>query len=55
MLFAQIYYLKKNYGRQAEPLTSAMKLQLTPRRFGWQWLKHKASRPLQKILRKLRR
>jgi glycosyltransferase involved in cell wall biosynthesis len=55
MLFAQIYYLKKNYGRQAERLTSAMMTQLTPRRYVWQWLKHKATRPLQKLSRKLRR
>jgi hypothetical protein len=55
MLFAQIYYLKKNYGRRADALASAMMAQLSPRRFAWQWLKHKASRPFQKLARKLRR
>ena len=55
MLFAQIYYLKKNYGRQAGDLTAAMRAQLSSRRFAWQWLKHKASRPFQKLSRKLRR
>lgn len=55
MLFAQIYYLKKNYGRQAGHLTSAMLAQLSKRRFAWQWLKHKASRPLQKLSLKLHR
>lgn len=54
MLFAQIYYLKKQYGARAGHLTSAMMAQLTPRRFAWQWLKHKVTRPLQKLRRKLR-
>ncbi len=53
MLFAQIYYLKKQYGAQAGPLTSAMMTQLTPRRYAWQWLKHKTGRPMQKLFRKL--
>jgi glycosyltransferase involved in cell wall biosynthesis len=51
MLFAQIYYLKKNYGRVARHLTSAMMTQLTPRRYAWQWLKHKTLRPWQKLAR----
>jgi len=55
MLFTQIYYLKKNYGPQAERLVSAMMTQLTPRRYAAQWLKHRARRPLQKLSRKLRR
>lgn len=55
MLFAQIYYLKKQYGARAGHLTSAMMAQLAPRRFAWQWLKHKATRPLQKLSRRLRR
>jgi glycosyltransferase involved in cell wall biosynthesis len=52
MLFAQIHYLKKHYGRQAEPLTSAMMSQLKPHHFVWQWLKHNSLRPLQKLGRK---
>jgi glycosyltransferase involved in cell wall biosynthesis len=53
MLFAQIYYLKKKYGQRAENLTSAMMTQLSPRRYAWQWLRHKISRPFQKLAQKL--
>jgi hypothetical protein len=53
MLFAQIYYLKKSCGKRAENLTSAMMAQLLPRRYAWQWLRHKVSRPFQKLARKL--
>ncbi|HUA39879.1 MAG TPA: glycosyltransferase family 2 protein [Candidatus Sulfopaludibacter sp.] len=53
MLFTQIYYLKKNYGPRAENLTSAMLAQLLRRRYAWQWLLHKVSRPFQKLARKL--
>jgi glycosyltransferase involved in cell wall biosynthesis len=53
MLFAQIYFLKKKYGRRAEPLTTDMAAQLKKHHFAWQLLKHKAVRPLQKIGRKL--
>ena len=42
MLFAQIYYLRKQYGAAAGPLASAMMSQLSPRRYAWQWLKHKS-------------
>ncbi|HEX9045798.1 MAG TPA: glycosyltransferase family 2 protein [Verrucomicrobiae bacterium] len=52
MLFAQIYYLRKHYGREAEPLTSAMMNQLTARRFVWEWLKHKVARPWEKLARR---
>ena len=52
MLFAQIYYLKKYYGRRADHLTSAMMSQLTPRRFACQWLKHKILHPIQKLKHK---
>jgi glycosyltransferase involved in cell wall biosynthesis len=54
LLFTQIYYLKKHYGQAALPLTSAMMAQLSQRRYAWQWLKYKASRPLEKLSRKLR-
>lgn len=54
MLFAQIYYLKKKYGRQADPLISSMMAQLSPRHFAWRWLIHKGSRPFQKLLRRCR-
>ena len=52
MLFAQIYSLKKNYGQRARQLTSAMMRQLTPRRYAWQWLKYKTTRPWQKLARR---
>jgi glycosyltransferase involved in cell wall biosynthesis len=52
MLFAQVYYLEKKYGRQADHLITAMMAQLSSRHFAWQWLKHKGSRPIQKILRR---
>ncbi|SRR5579875_741073 len=55
MLFAQIYYLRKHYGREAWPLTSAMLSRLSRRRYVWQWLKHKVSRPFQKLSGKFRR
>jgi hypothetical protein len=52
MLFVQIYYLKKHYGRQAESLISAMRSKLKPHHFAWQWLRHRSLRPLQKLGRK---
>ena len=55
MLFAQIYYLKKNYGPAADDLTAAMMAHMSPRRFAWEWLKHKISRPLKKLSRKFHR
>jgi glycosyltransferase involved in cell wall biosynthesis len=55
MLFAQIYYLNKKYGALASPLTAEMKRQLPPPRFAWQWVKHRVSRPLQKLSQKCRR
>jgi len=55
MLFAQIYYLRKHYGADADHLTTAMMSQLSPRRYAWQWLKHKISHPMQKLARKFHR
>lgn len=55
MWFEQIYYLRKNYGRESLNLTSAMMGRLSRRRYAWQWLKHKIRRPLQKLSRKLGR
>lgn len=54
MLFAQIYYLDKKYGAQAGPLTSQMMSQLGRGHFAWQWLKHKAGRPVRKLFKRLR-
>ncbi len=54
LLFAQIYYLEKNYGPRAQPLTATMRSQLGAEHYAWQWLKHKAGRPLQKLSKKLR-
>jgi len=53
LLFAQIYYLRKRYGVQARPLIDTMMQRLTPHRFAAQWLKHKLSRPFQKLTRRL--
>ena len=53
MLFAQIYYLEKEYGREARRLTDVMRSQLKPGHFAWQWLKHKSGRPMEKLGRKL--
>lgn len=53
MLFAQIYYLNKKYGRQAAHLAGTMKAQLGAGRFARQWIRHKAGRPLQKLAMKL--
>jgi glycosyltransferase involved in cell wall biosynthesis len=55
MLFAQIHYLNKHYGQKAAQLTQMMMAQLPRRRYAWQWLKHKISRPVQQLSRKLRR
>lgn len=49
MLFTQIYYLQKKYGEQAQPLTAAMRQQLSGGAFVWQWAKHKIARPFQKL------
>lgn len=53
MLFTQIYYLRKHFGREATPLTAAMMVQLTRPQYVWQWVKHKALGPVQKLARKL--
>lgn len=52
MLFTQVHYLEKNYGRRAEHLTASMRAQLKTHGFAWQWLRHNILNPLQKILRK---
>ncbi|HEX5399118.1 MAG TPA: glycosyltransferase [Verrucomicrobiae bacterium] len=54
MWFTQVYYLRKNYGAKADALASAMLAHLSRRRYAWQWLKHRISRPAQKLSRKLR-
>jgi glycosyltransferase involved in cell wall biosynthesis len=53
MLFAQIYYLEKKYGPEARHLTGAMRRQLGPGHFVWQWLNHKAGGPVRKLGRRL--
>jgi len=55
MLFAQIYYLRKYYGAKALPLISAMMSQLSTGNYVRQWLKHKLSRPFEKLREKLAR
>jgi glycosyltransferase involved in cell wall biosynthesis len=55
MLFAQIYYLRKKYGRRAASLTTAMMAQLSSPRFAWEWFKHKAFHPVRKVVGRTRR
>jgi hypothetical protein len=54
MLFAQIYYLKKKYGARVASLVAAMRAQLPPRQFAWQWLQPRLARPVRKFSRHLR-
>jgi glycosyltransferase involved in cell wall biosynthesis len=51
LLFAQIYYLRKKYGAAAANLTDKMMTQLTARRYAWQWLKHRTSKPFRQLAR----
>jgi glycosyltransferase involved in cell wall biosynthesis len=53
LLFIQTYYLRKKYGSSAENLTRKMMAGLTPSGYVWEWLKHKLSKPFQKLIRKL--
>jgi len=52
LLFSQIYYLRKKYGMSAADLTRKMMTQLSARRYAWQWLKHKSSKPFRQLARK---
>ena len=54
MLFTQIYYLKKKYGPAAEHLTLAMRSQLSPPRYAWQWENTKPSARFKNCCEKLR-
>jgi len=54
MLFAQIYYLRKQYGVAARGVNAPMRARLSAPRYAWQWLKHKAGRPWQKLFRRLK-
>lgn len=53
LLFTQIYYLQKKFGSSADSLTNKMMAQLPRYHYTWQWLKHKASRPIMNLSRKL--
>jgi hypothetical protein len=55
MLFTQIHYLEKHYGPAARPLTPALRKRLSDFQYARQWLRHKASRPIGKLLRKFSR
>jgi glycosyltransferase involved in cell wall biosynthesis len=55
MLFTQIHYLEKKYGRAARHLTSAMRSQLSQAQFAREWLRHSIARPIQKLKRKAAR
>lgn len=51
--FTQIYYLRKQYGAQADNLVRTLRSRLPPGGYAWQWLRHKVSRPFQKLARRL--
>lgn len=53
LLFTQIYYLQKKFGSSAEDLTRRMMAQMPRHHYAWQWLKHKASKPIWNLGRKL--
>jgi glycosyltransferase involved in cell wall biosynthesis len=53
LLFTQIYYLQKRFGSSANDLTSKMMVQLPRHLYTWQWLKHKASKPIVNLGRRL--
>ncbi len=53
LLFTQVYYLQKKFGRSAEDLTRRMMGRLPWPQYEWQWLKHKASKPILNLVRKL--
>jgi glycosyltransferase involved in cell wall biosynthesis len=55
MLFTQIHYLEKKYGKSASHLTSAMRSQLSQGQFAREWLRHRIARPIQKLKRKVAR
>jgi hypothetical protein len=55
VLFTQIYYLQKEYGSEARPLTSLMMAQLTSPAYRWQWLKHKTRAPVHKFSARISR
>lgn len=54
-LFTQIYYLRKQYGADAEPLARTLRSQLPPGSYACQWLRHKTIRPFQRLGRRLSR
>ena len=54
LLFTQIYYLRKRYGRNADPLTREMMADLSVHRYLWLWLEHKISSPLRKASLRLK-
>jgi glycosyltransferase involved in cell wall biosynthesis len=54
-LFIQIYYLRKQYGVDAEQLVRNLRSQLPPGSYACQWLRHKTIRPFQKLGRRLSR
>ena len=53
LLFTQTYYLQKKFGSSADELTRKMMAQLPMYNYAWQWLKHKASKPILNLGRKL--
>jgi glycosyltransferase involved in cell wall biosynthesis len=53
LLFIQSYYLQKKFGTFAGDLTDQMMARLPRHHYAWQWLKHKTSKPILNLGRKL--
>lgn len=49
MLFTQVYYLRKHYGRRADSLVAEMMAKLGRNWYAVLWLKHRTIRPLVKL------
>jgi glycosyltransferase involved in cell wall biosynthesis len=55
LLFVQSQYLQKKFGSFADDLTRRMMARLPGHHYAWQWLRHKTSKPISKLGRKLAR
>ena len=51
--FTQIYYLRKQYGAQADSVVRTLRSRLPPGSYRRLWLRHKVGHPFQKLARRL--
>lgn len=49
MWFKQIYYLRKKYGARSEPLIAQAKPKISPLKYAWCWLEHRATAPFVRL------